>query len=362
MKKIAILVATVLVLGGISTRTYATEVNTETKQAAETVASYKDEAGITPDSLLYTIDQAIDNLRVVLASNTEKKATVMAGIAEERLGESEVMAEKGDAELAEEALKEYNAKITEASDKLQEVVNSTEVAAPVTTEENPNEKLEKSITDLEKAIQEVQEKSLVVLDNLKQVIPKESVETVKGVIEDQTTHKEAVAKFVAERHGFNAAKKTLNMANIALKKVEKSGSEADIKAAQDKLTAAQSAYMLAKTDLNAAFEAKKAADAKIEENKEEVNPVESVQVPTEESTKVEESNKVEETTTVEANNKVVDEIAKPTGYTKTNNGNGNGNKPSTIEKKDSESNKDKKVKKDKETSVHGKSEESKGKK
>ena len=360
MKKIAILVATVLVLGGISTRTYATEVNTETKQAAETVASYKDEAGITPDSLLYTIDQAIDNLRVLLASNTEKKATVMAGIAEERLGESEVMAEKGDAKLAEEALKEYNEKITEASDKLQEVVNSTEVTAPVTTEENPNEKLEQSITDLEKAIQEVQEKSLVVLDNLKDVIPKESVETVKGVIEDQTTHKEAVAKFVAERHDFNAAKKTLNMANVSLKKVEKSGSEADIKAAQDKLTAAQSAYMLAKTDLNAAFEAKKAADAKIEENKEEVNPGEAVQVPTEESTKVEESNKVEETTTVEANNKVVEELAKPTAYTKTNNG--NGNKPSTIEKKDSEGNKDKKVKKDKETSVHGKSEESKGKK
>jgi uncharacterized protein YeeX (DUF496 family) len=356
MKKIAILVATVLVLGGINTRTYAAEVNTQTTQATDTIVTYKDEAGITPDSLLYTIDQAVDNLRIVLASSTEKEATVITSIAEERLGESEVMAEKGEAELAEEALKEYSEKITEAIDKLQEVVNNTEVVAPETAEGSTNEKLEQSITDLEKAIQEVQEKSLVVLDNLKEVITEESVEDVKEVIEDQTTHKEAVAKFVAERHDFNAAKKDLNMANVELKKVKKSGSEADIKATQDKLTAAQSAYMLAKTDLNAAFEAKKVADAKIEENKEEVSSEEVVAVPTEEATTVEGATPVEE------NNKVVEDAAKPAGYTKTNNGNGHENKPSIIEKKDSEGKKDEKVKIDKETSEQGKSEEAKGKK
>jgi hypothetical protein len=77
MKKIAILIATVLVLGGISTRTYAAEVTTETTPVADSVVSYKDEAGITPDSLLYTIDKAVDDLRIVLASSTEKEATVI---------------------------------------------------------------------------------------------------------------------------------------------------------------------------------------------------------------------------------------------------------------------------------------------
>ena len=356
MKKIAILVATVFVLGGISTRSYAAEVTTETTPVADSAVSYKDEAGITPDSLLYTIDKAVDDLRIVLASSTEKEATVITEIAEERLGESEVMAEEGEAALAEEALKEYSEKITEAIGMLQEVVNNIEVVAGETAEENTNEELEQSITDLEKAIQEVQDKSLVVLDNLKEVIAEESVEAVEEVIEDQTTHKEAVAKFVAERHEFNAAKKALNMANVALKKVQKSGSEAEIKATQDKLTVAQGEYMVAKTELTAAFEAKKAADAKIETIKEEINSEEAVQVPTEEATTA------EEITTVEANNTVVEEVAKPAGYTKTNNGNGNENKPSNIQKKDSDNEKAEKVKKVKETSEQVKSEEANGKK
>ena len=351
MKKIAILVATVLVLGGISTRTYAAEVTTETTQTADSVVSYKDEAGITPDSLLYTIDKAVDDLRIVLASSTEKEATVITEIAEERLGESEVMAEEGKAELAEEALKEYSDKITEAIAMLQEVVSNIEAATAETAEEDATEKLEQSIIDLEKVIQEVQDKSLVVLDSLKEVIPEESVEVVEEVIEDQTTHKEAVAKFVAERHEFNAAKKALNMANVAFKKVQKSGSEADIKASEDKLAAAQSEYMLAKTELNAAFNAKKASDAKIEEIKEEV-----IAVPTEGATTA------EETTTVEETNKVVEEVANPAAFTKTNNGNGNENKPSKIEKKESDSEKAEKVKKDKEASAQGKSEEGNGKK
>ncbi len=354
MKKIAILVATVLVLGGLSSQASAAEVNTQTTQATETVVSYKDEAGITPDSLLYTIDQAVDNLRILLASSDEKEAAVIVGIAEERLGESEVMAEKGEAKLAEQALEEYSEKITEAADKLQEVVNNTEITAPEAVEENITEKLEESNTNLEEVVQEVQDKSLVVLDNLKEVIAEDSVETVEKVIEDQTTHKEAVAKFVAERHEFNAAKKALNMANVSLKKIQKNGSEADIKASQDKLTAAQNAYMLAKTELNAAFEAKRVADAKIEENKEEVNSEEATQAPTEEATKV------DEPTTVEENNKVVEEVAKPVEYTKTNNG--NGNKPSKIEKEASKDDKNEKIKKDKEKSAPGKSGEANGKK
>ena len=208
MKKIAILVASVLVLGGFGTRTFAAGTNTQTTQPADTVVSYKEAAGVTPDSLLYIIDKAIDDLRVVLASSEEKEAAVNADIAEERLGESEVMTEEGKVELAQKALEEYNEKITEAAAKLQAVV----VNLGATAEENADDKLEQSIADLEKAIQAVQEKSLVVLDSLKGLVAEESVEAVEEVIEEQTAHKEAVASFVAERHEFNAVKKSLNMA------------------------------------------------------------------------------------------------------------------------------------------------------
>jgi hypothetical protein len=350
MKKIAILVASVLVLGGFSTRTFAAGVTTQTTEPTESAVSYKDEAGITPDSLLYVIDKAVDDLRVVLAGSEEKEAAVIADIAEERLGESEVMTEAGKVELAQKALEEYNKAITEAAAKLQEVVvnlgTTSEESSEAAVEENTDSKLEQSIVDLEKAIQGVQEKSLVVLSSLKDVVAKDSVEAVEDVIEEQTAHKEAVANFVAERHEFNAAKKALNMAKVALKKVEKGGSEEAVKAAQDKLTAAQTEYVTAQTELHAAFQAKKAADFGIKEDKEEV-----VQAPTEEAVTADENNQaVEEAATTEQAATVV-ETVKTAEYTKTNNGNGNNNNSSKIEKE----------KKDKEKSAPGKSGEEHGK-
>jgi uncharacterized protein YeeX (DUF496 family) len=332
MKKIAILVASVLVLGSFSTKAFAADGNNETTQPAEVVVSYKEDAGVTPDSLLYIIDKAVDDLRVLIANTEEKEAIVNADIAQERLGESEAMAEEGKAELAEDALEEYNEKITEATEKLQEVIVNNEEDAD-SEEESTDSKLEQSIADLEKAIQEVQQKSLVVLDNLKDVIPEESTKAVEEVIEEQTAHKEAVAKFVAERHEFNAAKKSLNMAKVDLKKVEKGGNQEDVKAAQDKLAAAQNEYMTAKTELHSAFQAKKAADATVEGSKEEDKTEETIQ----ETTAVQEDVKVDDTAKVEEYNKAVEKSVNPSQNVKTNNGNGNGNgnKPSKIEKEKS---------------------------
>lgn len=136
------------------------------------------------------------------------------------------------------------------------------------------------------------------------------------------------------------------MARVALKKVQKSGNEADIKAAQDKLAEAQTAYMTAQTELHAAFQAKKAADFGIED-KEEAKTEDAVQAPTAPTT---------DTATVDQNNQAVDQAAatatttvdstKTVEFTKTNNGNGNGNKS---------------FKEDREKSAHGKSGEEHGK-
>lgn len=383
MKKIAILVASVLVLGGFGTRAYADGVDTQTTQAVDSAISYKQEAGITPDSLLYSIDKAIDQLRVMLANSEEKKAEVNADIAQERLGESEVMTEKGKIELALKALAEYNAKITEAANKLQAVVTNLEAVAAGSSDkaveeaavENSEEvavdaaeaKLEQSITDLEKVIQEVQAKSLVVLDSIKNVASDDSMEAVEEAIEVQTTHKEAVASFVKERHEFNAAKKSLNMARVAAKKVEKSGNAEAVKAAQEKLAAAQKEYMAAQTELHASFQAKKAADLGIEVSKEEVKTEESIQTSTETVATTEENKQTIETviTTEETKQAVegtattkaavtVEAGAKAVEYIKTNNGNGNGNKSVKIEKEDKE-------KQDKEKVAPGKSGEAPGK-
>jgi hypothetical protein len=333
MKKISILVASILVFGSFGTRAFASEVNTQTTQTTEATVSFKEDAGITPDSLLYTIDKAVDNLRILIATSDEKEAEVIADVAQERLGESEAMAEEGETELAEKALEEYNDKITEAVDKLQSVVNNTEA----TSEDKVDEKLEQSIADLEKAIQEVQEKSLVVLSGLQKVIAKEAADTVEKIIEEQTAHKEAVSAFVKERHEFNVVKKDLNMAKVSLKKLEKS-EDADAKSkAKAELTLKQEAYMTAKADLQAAFKIKQAAEkdgAKVVEGKEKVK-----------------SDSAEATTVVEQNSAAIEET-KTAEYTKTNNGNGNGNIEKSTKIED---------KKDKEQSAPGKSNEENGK-
>lgn len=359
MKKIAILVASILVLGGFGTRTFADEIKTQTEQTtgtSESVVSYKEDAGITPDNLLYVIDKAVDQLRITLANSTEKKAAVITEIAEERLGESEVMTEKGKIELAQKTLEEYNKKITEAANKLQEVVANLEASEKegldAAAEENLDEKLEQSLIDLATAIQQAQEKSLAVLDSLKNAAPEESVKSIEKVIEEQTAHKEAVANFVAERHEFNAAKKSLNMAKVALKKLEKSGNEEDLKAAQAKLTEAQKEYMTAQTELHAAFKTKKTADLKIEQNKEKASqstPEEKAVVEGNNQT-VEEANKAEEVPADKENVKA-EPAAKSDEYTKTNNGNGNGNKSTKVEEE----------KKDKETAAPAKAAEEPGK-
>jgi hypothetical protein len=401
MKKIAILVASVLVLGGFGTKTFAsgtavqtTEVvqavqttqttqteqttqaaqttdNTQAAQTADTTVSYKEEAGITPDSLLYTIDKAVDQLRILLAGSDEKKAEVIADIAQERLGESEVMTEAGKIELAKKAIEEYNAKITEAAQLLKDVVVNLDAKAAATTDadvEEADSKLEQSISNLEKAIQEAQTKSIVVLDTLKEAAPKEEAKEIEEMKEDQVAHKAVVANFVKERHEFNAAKKSLNMAKVGLKKVEKSGSEADVKAAQEKLASAQKDYVTAQTELHAAFQAKKVADLGLELKKEEAKlEAKLEQTATEQPITAEQNNTAvdqavtaEKTAAAEESKKAV-EAANAPAFIKTNNGNGNGNKSSKVEKEDDKEDKEKKEKEDKAKSAPGKSGEEHGK-
>ena len=60
-------------------------------------------AGITPDSFLWGLDKALDNLNLLLTFNPAEKARKGIEIARERLEEVKVMAEKNKIESAEKA-------------------------------------------------------------------------------------------------------------------------------------------------------------------------------------------------------------------------------------------------------------------
>jgi hypothetical protein len=241
MKKISVLVASVLIAGSFSARALADGVDT----------TYKAQAGITPDSILYPLDKAIDNLKITLTFNAEKKAQVIINIAQERLGESEVMADENKTGLADKALEEYNEKISEASDKLEETSDKDAAST--------DDKDQSKVDELEKTVQDTQSKSLEILVSIQQKEGDKASDVLKQVVKVQTEKKEAVANFVAKRHEFNDAKKELNMAKVALQKAQKSGDAEAIKTAQDELAQKQEAYNTAKSTLVTAFNNKQAA-------------------------------------------------------------------------------------------------------
>ena len=212
--------------------------------AAENTISFEKEAGITPDSMLYPVDKLTDEVSVKLKSNEEEKVEILTKIAQERLGESEVMAKEGKQDLAQEALKEYEENMNEAVKVIDTIVKEAkkvdakdalvdktteltdEKLAAIDQENNQTEELKEQLT-------EQQEKSIEVLEQLQDTVSDNAKIKLEQVIEMQMAKKEAVAKLVEKRHEFNEQKKALNMAKVQLKKASKTGDEEAIKKAEE---------------------------------------------------------------------------------------------------------------------------------
>ena len=184
MKKIALFVTALAVSLSIGGRVLA-DTNT---------ATFTDKAGITPDStMLYHIDKAIDNLKIKIAFGDDKKAEALVAIAEERLGESEVMADKEKTDLSNQTFTEYTDKITEAQDKVADAIDKTSSSA--TDSATKSDELER----LETTIANRQMKSIEVLKNIENKASGTFKGTLSLVIEMQTRKKEAIVAVVKER-------------------------------------------------------------------------------------------------------------------------------------------------------------------
>ena len=234
MKKLSIVLTGIFVTLNISTPVLA---------EGKTI-SFKEEAGITPDSILYPVDKLIDEASLALKSDEEKQVEVLTDIAKERLGESEVMAEEGKQDLVEEALVEYEENMNEAVEVVDNIIQEAQKAddkdvlvdetTELTDEELADiERKEDEIEKLNELLTQQQEKSIEVLEDLKDTVGDEAKIKLEKVIEMQAAKKEAVAKLVEKRHEFNEQKKALNMAKVQLKKASKTGDEEAIKKAEE---------------------------------------------------------------------------------------------------------------------------------
>ena len=240
MKKITILVASVVMTLSIGGTTFAAN-----------TATLKDRAGITPDSILYPADKTVDSIKVTLCFSDETKADKLSQIAQERLGESEVMVSKNKKELADTALNDYQSNMDAAENKIEDAINNNQTV--------DNQDKLKRLEYIESKITDKQKKSLDVLAALQNKVGDKAKDVVAKVIEMQTAKRDAILALRKERTVYNTTKKQCNEAKAAIEKAKKSGDETTIKAAEDLLQQKQQALDIEKQNLTKAIETKKEA-------------------------------------------------------------------------------------------------------
>lgn len=216
-------------------------------------ATLADKAGITPDNvILYPIDKALDDLKINMATSDDKKAEALAEVAEERLGESEVMADKERTDLSNQTLNEYSDKMTEAEEKVEDAINK---ATDSTTTDSAI-KLDE-LKKAETSISDRQMKSIEVLKSIESKVSGNAKETIAKVIEMQTAKKEAIIAVKKEREALIKDRQAAKDAEKKLEQAKKSGNEQDIKTAEDSLKQSQKTLNTQKEKFNQAVAAKK---------------------------------------------------------------------------------------------------------
>ena len=95
-----------------TTTAIETTVTTEAAQTAQTEVTTTAEAGITPDSILYSLDKLMEKIQLALITDAVDEAEALAKIAQERLAESNAMVDKADVELTQKALEEFREMMT----------------------------------------------------------------------------------------------------------------------------------------------------------------------------------------------------------------------------------------------------------
>lgn len=240
MRKITILVASVVMTLSIGSTTFAAN-----------TATLKDRAGITPDSILYPADKTVDSIKVTLCFSDETKADKLSQIAEERLGESEVMVSKNKKELADTTLNDYQSNMDAAENKIEDAINNNQTI--------DNQDKLKRLEYIESKITDKQKKSLDVLAALQNKVGDKAKDVVAKVIEMQTAKRDAILALRKERTVYNNTKKQYNEAKAAIEKAKKSGDETAIKAAENLLQQKQQALDIEKQNLTKVIETKKEA-------------------------------------------------------------------------------------------------------
>ncbi|GKU26108.1 DUF5667 domain-containing protein [Clostridium folliculivorans] len=226
---------------------------------------YKSYAGLTPNSIFYPLDKAIENIQLRFTKDPNKKIEKLLEIQKERLGEIQTLVEKDKKNLVPIALEGLEYATSQTQTETAKIITDTNVSKPITdsdtttsdntTTAGSTSELDKEIAAIDsttKSIENTNTDSIEILDSIKDQLPQEEQDKLSAVVEMQKQKKEAVKQMVSAIHDLNTARKQVNEANKALKDATKSGDSSAIAKAQETLNVANEAFTQKQTALETA--------------------------------------------------------------------------------------------------------------
>lgn len=205
MKKFLVALIVVSMLG-FNSIAFAAEEGQAVQQEEQTV-----DAGITPDSILYSADKLFEDLQLLITTDSEKEAELLLQFAKERLAEAKEMSEEDKVEFVKSAMDAY----IETLDKAEEKV--TEVALDENTSEEVKEELTEDLEETAEVDEDIEED----LDDEQQEELEEKTEEVSytaNVVKDLDV--EIVKALREEGMGFGNIAHTVALSRLSGKSVD----------------------------------------------------------------------------------------------------------------------------------------------
>ena len=170
-----------------------------------------EDAGTTPDSILYGLDKAFERIGLAFTFGQANKAEKRLNHANERIAELKEMIDKGKPEYADDLVKDYNNKINKAN----------EIAAIAKL-------LREDKSKLSELIALATAKHLLILDDVREKVPDSAKETIVKAKESSIDNQKKALRVLAEDKPEKAVEIHLETANNILNKArEKAESNED---------------------------------------------------------------------------------------------------------------------------------------
>lgn len=184
MKRKFILALSLFFTMSLSVSAFAAENTTTTPGNTTAAENYKSYAGITPGSIFYSLDEALDNLSVKLASTPSDKIEKLIEIERERLGEVQTLIDSKKIDLGVNTLDALKALADQTSTQINSILNDS------TTTEDGTKNTDTAI----KHAEDFNAASSIALDKLKDKLPENSNTSTTTQIAPEVAPNTTIAK------------------------------------------------------------------------------------------------------------------------------------------------------------------------